>query len=245
MKKYDHVIIIPARYKSSRFPGKPLAQIKGKSMIQRVWERCCLAVTSDIIFVATDDERIAEHCKELGIQIIMTSKDCMTGTDRLFDASKKIDAITYINVQGDEPLLDPQDIIDVIEMSKREPNNIVNAMCKINSETDFRSSTIPKVVTRPDGRLLYMSRGAIPTSKTFEFKAAYKQVCIYALPKNSLKDFASVEKKTSLEEIEDIEILRFLELGYEVSMIEVSSASIAVDIPEDVLRVEAALNEMS
>ena len=245
MKKYDHVIIIPARYKSSRFPGKPLVRINGKSMIQRVWERCCLAVTRDIVFVATDDERIAQHCQELGIQIIMTSKDCMTGTDRLFDASKQIDAITYINVQGDEPLLDPQDITDVIEQAKLNPNNIVNAMCVIASESDFRSSTVPKVVTRPDGRLLYMSRAAIPTSKVLDFKSAYKQVCIYAFPKNSLKDFSSVDEKTPLEKIEDIEILRFLELGYEVNMTEVSSASIAVDIPEDVARVEAVLNEMS
>jgi 3-deoxy-manno-octulosonate cytidylyltransferase (CMP-KDO synthetase) len=245
MKKYEHVIIIPARFKSSRFPGKPLVIINGKSMIERVWERCCLAVNKDIIFVATDDDRIANHCQELGIQIIMTSENCLTGTDRLFDASKQIDATTYINVQGDEPLLDPKDITDVIEQSKLTPNNIVNAMCVIESEHDFKSSTVPKVVTRPDGRLLYMSRAAIPTSKSLDFKSAYKQVCIYAYPKNSLKDFSFVNEKTPLENIEDIEILRFLELGYEVNMIEVSSSSIAVDIPEDVSRVEDALNENS
>lgn len=245
MKKHDHVIIIPARYESSRFPGKPLVNINGKSMIERVWNRCCLAVDKSIVFVATDDQRIANHCQDKGIQIIMTSGTCMTGTDRLFEASKYIDAVTYINVQGDEPLINPQDIIDVITQAKLKPDDVINAMCEIELETDFRSSTVPKVVTRPDGRLLYMSRAAIPTSKTFDFHSAYKQVCIYAFPKQSLEDFTSVKDKTPLEKIEDIEILRFLELGYEVSMLKVSSVSIAVDVPDDVIRVENALNEIN
>jgi len=243
MKKHEHVIIIPARYKSSRFPGKPLVAINGKSMIERVWQRCCMAIDQSFVFVATDDLRIAEHCQEKGIQVIMTPDSCLTGTDRLFEASKHIDAVTYINVQGDEPLLDPQDITDVITQAKLKPDDIVNGMCEIELETDFRSPNVPKVVVRPDGRLLYMSRAAIPTSKKFEFKSAYKQVCIYAFPKKSLEDFTAVKEKTPLEKIEDIEILRFLELGYEVSMLKVSSASIAVDVPEDVARVERALNE--
>ncbi|WP_260260065.1 3-deoxy-manno-octulosonate cytidylyltransferase [Vibrio intestinalis] len=244
MKKTDYIIVIPARYKSSRFPGKPLVEINGKSMIERVWLRCCLAVDKSIVFVATDDQRIFSHCKDKGIQVIMTSEDCLTGTDRVFEVSKHIDATTYINVQGDEPLLDPQDIIDVIELAKKNDSDVINAMCKITDENDFRSSTIPKVVTRPDGRLLYMSRGAIPTSKNLDFHAAYKQVCIYAFPKKSLQDFSSVKGKTPLESIEDIEILRFLELGYEINMLEVSSSSIAVDVPEDVTRVERELNEV-
>ncbi len=241
MKKHEHVIIIPARYKSSRLPGKPLVEINGKSMIERVWERCCLALSQDLVFVATDDNRIVEHCHNRGIKVIETSEACMTGTDRLFEASLEIDAETFINVQGDEPLLNPQDILDVIACSKLNPNDIINAMCKIELESDFRSTTVPKVVARPDGRLLYMSRAAIPTSKNLEFKSAYKQVCIYAFPKKSLNDFASVDDKTPLEKMEDIEILRFLELGYEVNMIEVTSESIAVDVPEDVTRVEAYL----
>lgn len=242
MKKHEHVIIIPARYESSRFPGKPLVEINGRSMIERVWQRCCMAVDSEIVFVATDDQRIVEHCQSKGIQTIMTPNTCLTGTDRIFEASKKIDATTYINVQGDEPLLDPQDIIDVIGQAKLKPNDIVNAMCEIDLESDFRSSTVPKVVARPDGRLLYMSRAAIPTTKNFEFKFAYKQVCIYAFPKSSLSAFASVGTKTPLEKLEDIEILRFLEIGYEVHMIKVSSTSIAVDVPEDVARVQRVLD---
>jgi 3-deoxy-manno-octulosonate cytidylyltransferase (CMP-KDO synthetase) len=243
--KNKFVIIIPARFKSSRFPGKPLIDLCGKSMINRVWERCCLALPKQLVYVATDDGKIAKHCEDLGIQVIMTPARCLTGTDRVYEASKKVEAEIYINVQGDEPLIDPEDIRKVIETSNCYPNNVVNAMCTINNEKDFYSSTVPKVVTRPDGRLLYMSRAAIPTNKSLEFTLAKKQVCIYAFPKNSLEKFTSVESKTSLEEIEDIEILRFLELGYEVNMIEVSTSSVAIDIPSDVIRVEAILNEQS
>jgi 3-deoxy-manno-octulosonate cytidylyltransferase (CMP-KDO synthetase) len=236
------VIIIPARFKSSRFPGKPLVSLCGKSMIHRVWERCCLALPKELVYVATDDLNISDHCDALGIQVIMTPSSCLTGTDRVYEASKIVAADIYINVQGDEPLIDPNDIKQVIATSTRYPDNIVNAMCPIASEYDFYSSTVPKVVTRPDGRLLYMSRAAIPTNKKLEFGAAKKQVCIYAFPKNSLEKFSCVEAKTPLEEIEDIEILRFLELGYDVNMIEVSASSVAIDVPADVDRVEAILN---
>ncbi len=243
--KNKFVIIIPVRFNSTRFPGKPLIDLCGKSMIHRVWERCCLALPKQLVYVATDDGQIAKHCEDLGIQVIMTADNCLTGTDRVYEASKKVEAEIYINVQGDEPLIDPEDIKQVMETSNCYPDNIVNAMCSINNEKDFYSSTVPKVVTRPDGRLLYMSRSAIPTNKNLEFTSAKKQVCIYAFPKKSLEKFTSVESKTSLEEIEDIEILRFLELGYEVNMIEVSSSSVAIDIPADVVRVEAILNEQS
>lgn len=237
----DFIIVIPARYSSSRFPGKPLAMIDGKSMIQRVWERCCEAVDEKLVYVATDDERISQHCVQRGIQCLKTSENCLTGTDRVYEVSTLVDAKCYINVQGDEPLLEPQDILKVIAEAARKPNDIINAMCHLELESDFRSSSVPKVVSRPDGRLLYMSRAAIPTTKSFEFKSAFKQVCIYAFPKIALKSYASVNKKTTLEAIEDIEILRFLELGYEVSMIKVSSSSIAVDFPEDIRRVEEVL----
>jgi 3-deoxy-manno-octulosonate cytidylyltransferase (CMP-KDO synthetase) len=108
-------------------------------------------------------------------------------------------------------------------------------------ESDFRSPTIPKVVARPDGRLLYMSRGGIPTDKSLVFNRAMKQVCIYAFDKRSLAAFAATGKKTPLEAIEDIEILRFLEIGFDVQMVEVSQASVSVDVPEDVKRVCDAL----
>lgn len=195
------------------------------------------------MYVATDDLRIADHCEQMGIQVVMTPEGCLTGTDRVHAAAKLVGADIYINVQGDEPLIDPDDIKLIIEASKRNPNSIINAMCSISNKRDFLSPTIPKVVVRPDGRLLYMSRAGIPSNKNLDFVSAKKQVCIYAFPKNSLEAFTSVNSKTPLEEIEDIEVLRFMEIGYDVEMIEVSSSSVAIDIPGDVARVEAILNE--
>jgi len=236
------VIIIPARMKSTRFPGKPLALINDKSMIFRVWEQCVKALDQKSVYVATDNEEIASHCLALGIKSLLTSESCLTGTDRVYEASLQVDADIYINVQGDEPLIDPGDITAVIECARKNPQSIINAMCPISSEEEFYNSTVPKVVARPDGKLLYMSRSAIPTNKTLEFQTANKQVCIYAFPIKALKAFYDYGKKTPLEAIEDIEILRFIEMNIEVTMLPVSTASIAVDVPDDIKKVESALN---
>jgi len=235
------VIIIPARYQSTRLPGKPLIDICGQSMIQRTYDRCCQALSDKDVFVATDDDRIVRHCLNNNINVVMTPGSCKTGTDRVFEASKKIEADVYINVQGDEPIINPKDVKKVIETSKDNPNTIINAMCTID-EGEFNNYNIPKVVCRKNGQLLYASRAGIPTTKNMEYVFAYKQVCIYAFPKKSLSDFASVSKKSSLEEVEDIEILRFLELGYDVQMVEVSNTSLAVDVLEDVEKVREILN---
>ncbi len=235
-------IIIPARYESGRFPGKPLALIRGRPMIHWVYSRCVeSSVPPARIYVATDDDRIALACRLHNIQTVMTSSDCRTGTDRVYEASQQIDADMFINVQGDEPMVKPDDIDLVISAARRDPTVVYNAMCPITSDEDFRNSSIPKVVCRPDGSLLYASRAAIPTTKSCTFVAAFKQVCIYAFPRDALRSFASATKKTPLEAIEDIEILRFIEMGRTVTMVKVSGASIAVDHPEDILRVEAAL----
>jgi 3-deoxy-manno-octulosonate cytidylyltransferase (CMP-KDO synthetase) len=238
----DVAIIIPARYQSSRFPGKPMIDILGVSMIHRVWKQCVEVLPSECIFVATDSKEILSHCNDRNIQVIMTSDSCLTGTDRVYEAAKKINARMIINVQGDEPLVDPKDIQSVIYEANKYPDQIINAMCPITDEKDYRSVNIPKVVANLDGDLLYMSRSMIPTNKNSTFSGAWKQVCIYAFPLPALKLFSSVNQKTPLELIEDLEILRFLELGYNVKMIEVSTSSIAVDIPNDVKKVEDAIH---
>lgn len=229
-----YAVVIPARYKSSRFPGKPLIDLLGKTMIQHVWERCCKAVGHDFVYVATDSQKIEGVCKEFGAQVIMTSSECLTGTDRLAEANEKLNVDFIINVQGDEPLIDPKDICKVIEAYKEKPETIVNAMCKIVSDEEFRSFTVPKVVVSKTNKLLYMSRSPIPISKKNKFHFGHKQVCIYAFSKNHLTFFAKENKKTPVEEVEDIEILRFLENDIPVQMIEVEAGSIAVDTPEDV-----------
>ncbi|ATH82694.1 3-deoxy-manno-octulosonate cytidylyltransferase [Ectopseudomonas mendocina] len=237
----EALIIIPARYASSRYPGKPLVDIAGKTLLQRVWERCVPVLGKEGVVVATDDQRIVEHCQAIGARWVMTPSTCLTGTDRLAAASLQLQADIYINVQGDEPLIQPEDIQRVIDLAAKHPGQVLNAYCAIKEEQDYLSRNVPKVVKRPDGRLLYMSRAPIPGTKGAEFVRADKQVCIYAFPPEALQAYAARTEKTPLEQLEDIEILRFLELGYEVRMVEVSGSSIAVDAPEDVARVVAAL----
>ncbi|MEI2393376.1 3-deoxy-manno-octulosonate cytidylyltransferase, partial [Priestia megaterium] len=233
----NYSVIIPARYESSRLPGKPLVDLLGIPMIIRTYQQCAKACDPKKIYVATDDERIKLICQEKNINVLMTSKQCLTGTDRVAECINYLDSEVFINVQGDEPLFNPEDLKTMIRKIEEFPNEILNGYCEIKSEREFRSHSIPKVVFNTDNKLLYMSRGAIPNNKNNEFLKAWRQVCVYAFPKNSLKNFNEQKEKTPLESLEDIEILRFLELGHEVRMIELSNQSIAVDNPSDVQRV--------
>lgn len=235
MSKY--VVAIPARLKSTRLPEKPLIDILGKSMIQRTYEQCVKAVSKELVYVVTDSNAIKNHCEERDMQVVMTSEECLTGTDRIAEFSDYVDAEYYINVQGDEPLINPLDISLVIQMIDVYPEEILNGYTRILEEDDYRSFSVPKLVFREDKRLMYMSRAAIPSNKKNVFDKAYRQVCIYSFPKKCLHAFRSQNVKTPVEDIEDIEILRFLELGYDVRMIEMSSESIAVDHVEDVEKV--------
>ena len=234
------VIIIPARYKSSRFPGKPLTPILGKPMILWVAEICSHALPIESVFIATDDSRIKEVVERAGFKAVMTSEKALTGTDRIADAANQIDADIYINVQGDEPLLDPKDILSIIESKKKYPNEIINGYCKISDNENSDSLNIPKVVFNENNQMVYMSRNLIPGTKSKDFKPAnyYKQVCIYAFSKKDLLNYVDFGRKGTLELYEDIEILRFLDIGIPIRLVETNNASMAVDVPEDVVRVE-------
>lgn len=232
-----YVIIIPARLKSRRLPGKPLLDICGKPMILRTYLRCLQVVKKNKIFVATDSNKIKDLCISKNINCIMTPKSCLTGTDRVFEASKKIKADIYINLQGDEPLFNPKDITKVIKHSLKHPKDIVTGYCKIKDNDEFRSLHIPKVVFSKSGNLLYASRAPIPLNKKNKFVKAYRQVCIYAFPKNILKKF-NKPKKTPLEFIEDIEYLRFLEEDINIKCLMLSDRSIAVDTVSDLNKVK-------
>lgn len=235
----DYIVVIPARLKSTRLPEKPLIEIMGKSIIQRTYEQCLKAVEEELVYVATDSDRIYKHCEALGMNVLMTSDKALTGTDRVSEVAKRIKAKYYINVQGDEPVFNPEDIKTLLAKIKlfSDDSIIINGFAPIKTENEFNSPSVPKVVFRPNGDLLYMSRSPIPGNKSLKFNKAWRQVCIYAFPYEALMNFSSVEK-TVLEEEEDIEILRFLELNYTVKMIELSSQSIPVDLPEDILKVE-------
>ena len=234
MKYY---LVIPARYNSKRFPGKPLIDICGIPMIIRTYNQCKKVVPKSKILIATDDKRIKVVCEKKKIKVIMTSKKCLTGTDRIAEVAKKLKADFYLNIQGDEPICHPGDIKKLLLTAKRNPKTIINGYTEIKNKKLFYSGHIPKVVFRKDGRLLYQSRAPIPTTINKRFVKSWRQVCIYSLPFKSLIAFKSVRKKTPLEKLEDCELLRFLELGYEVKMIKMSDKSISVDTKENLIQV--------
>lgn len=233
----DYLLVIPARYQSKRLPGKPLLDIKGLPMIIRTFNQCNKVVPRSKILVATDDKRIKKVCDENNINSIITSKRCLTGTDRIAEVSKKIRKDFYINVQGDEPICNPNDIKKIIKSAKKLPNQIINGFTEIKEKRSYYSPHIPKVVFNNDGNLLYMSRAPIPSNKKQKFIKAWRQVCIYSFPYKSLKAYTSLKRKTTLESIEDLESNRFIELGYKIKMLKLSNKSIAVDTKEDLLAV--------
>ena len=237
-------IIIPARFKSSRFPGKPLAKILGEEMILRVAKICQKAVGKKNVFVATDNLKIKKVCSNFKLNVLMTSPNCATGTDRIFLASKKIKSKIIVNVQGDEPLIKISDILKIIKFKKKNPDKVVCGFSSIRSR-DARNVNIPKVVINKNNRLIYMSRSLIPGAKKNSIKRNFfKQVCIYAFNKRELKKFYNFKKKFSKnEKAEDIEILRFLELDIPVKMVKVSGSSMAVDIKSDIKKVEKKLKK--
>jgi len=237
--------IIPARYQSSRFPGKPLALLLGKPMILYVAEITALALGEENTWVATDDQRIADVVKSAGFNVAITSGAALTGTDRVWEAARQVKANIYVNIQGDEPLLNPKDIELIVAEKKKRVKGVVNGMCRLLPHEDSSNVNIPKVITTENNRMVYMSRVAIPGFKSSHNKPAYymKQVCIYAFTYEELEAFGRFGRKSTLEKYEDIEILRYLDLSIPVFMAETDSTSLAVDIPEDVPIVEKALRK--
>lgn len=235
--------IIPARYKSSRFPGKPLALILGKPMILHVADIVEKALGKDNTYIATDSEKIKEVVERAGYNVVMTSEDCLTGTDRLSEVAKKVDADIYINIQGDEPMVNPLDILKIAKVKEDNFNFIINGMSKLTEEEDPENINIPKVLVNKDNELIYMSRLAIPGIKdVIKGKPLYKkQVCIYAFNKQELDAFGKTTGKAKFELYEDIEILRFFDLNMPIKMVETTGSSLAVDVPEDIELVENAL----
>jgi 3-deoxy-manno-octulosonate cytidylyltransferase (CMP-KDO synthetase) len=180
---------------------------------------------------------------EFGAAVEMTSSACLTGTDRVAEVANRRNADWYINVQGDEPFVSPAGIRTVIDATRSVANEVaaINTMCVIVEEADFRSETVPKPVTDIHGRLLYISRAAIPTDKRLRFHTAYRQIGLYAFRLSALQLYQPGAEKTLLENIEDIEILRLLENGLRIHMVNVPLGGPAVDTPEDLQKAEEYL----
>ena len=239
----DEIIcVIPVRLASSRLPHKPLIDICGKPMIQRTFERARMVFGPKNTFIATDSQEIASIMKEFTQNISITSSECLTGTDRIAEFAEIHSSRTYINLQGDEPIMPIENLQKIKDAALIHPKSIINGFGALKGRAEFESPSVPKVVFNEKFDLLYMSRATIPDSKDKTFKLGYKQICVYSFPKLALQELRSWTTKTQFESIEDIEILRFLEKGFNIKMIELDSNTIAVDTMDDLNRVKTIIS---
>lgn len=233
--------MIPARMGSTRFPGKPLAPILGRSMIEHVYRRSAMCKLLDDVWVATCDQEIMEAVTAFGGKAVMTSDRHERASDRIAEAMQHSDADIVVMVQGDEPMTDPQMIEASVEPFLSEDKQImcVNLVARIESEEEFENPNTIKVVMDEDNFAVYMSREPIPTRHRLPFGQlpAFKQVCIIPFTRNGLELFTRLPP-TPLEETESIDMLRFIEHGYRVKMVETTLFTHAVDTADDLKRVE-------
>jgi 3-deoxy-manno-octulosonate cytidylyltransferase (CMP-KDO synthetase) len=247
-KKISVVGIIPARYASDRFPGKPLVQIAGKSLIQRTFENAKCSPSLDEILVATDDFRIFDHVKKFGGNVVMTSSHCPSGTERLAevirDTPRFHDAEIIINIQGDEPLLQPETIDRVITALKISPEAVMStSVTPLSTEEEAFNYSVCKCVIDKNHHALYFSRALIPSGKTGKWQpnaTYYKHMGIYGYRREFLLEYARL-KPTPLQLTEDLEQLKVLEHGHKIKVIIVDTDSVGVDTPEDVKKIERLL----
>ena len=226
------IAVIPARYQSSRFPGKPLANICGKPMLWWVYNQAKKVPLLDDVIIATDDERIASACEVHNIKYIMTSTEHNTPTSRLYEVSTKIESDLYVFIGGDEPLIDPLAVSRVVERAKVNDYEVTHAMTKIRTAPEVVDFTNIKVVVSTDNLLLYTTRSPLPYPKgglDFDYM---KFVGIGVFSKSALS-FYNDTPKSKLEKIEECDLLRFIDKRIPVEMVEVSCRNVSVDTPKD------------
>ncbi len=236
--------IIPSRYASTRFPGKPLADIQGKSMIQRVYEQAKKAKRVDRVVVATDDDRIAEHVKSFGGEVIMTSASHPSGTDRCYEATTKLNThYDYVlNIQGDEPFIDPDLIDELADILKDKNVELATLVRKVDREEILTDRGEAKVVLNSNSQALYFSRQAIPflreagATPWHELHTFYHQIGLYAYRSDILEKITRLPVST-LEKAELLEQLRWLENGFQITCGITELESYSIDRPEDIDRV--------
>lgn len=233
--------VIPARYQSSRFPGKPLALILDKPMIWWVYQQCLKVDELDEVYVATDDQRIFDTCQALGMRVVMTSDQCHTGTDRVGEVAAKIAGDLFVNIQGDEPLIEPQMIRDIIGIFNDPAVYYGSLRKQITDEAEIHAPSTVKVVVDKNEDALYFSRSVIPSNvKDGKLARVYRHVGIYAYKRDFLMTFIQLPP-TELEAGEGLEQLRALENGYKLRVHETQYDTIGVDLPEHIAMVEAIL----
>lgn len=237
--------IIPARYASSRFPGKPLIDLNGKTMIQRVYEGASKSKLLSEVIVATDDERIFAEVQGFGGKVVMTSEDHRTGTDRCGEVASQSDADVVINIQGDEPLIDYRQLDQLLEAFTDSKVQIATLGIADVSEEDKQNPNRIKLVLNHQNDALYFSRSGIPNEhhsnqadrERFPF---FRHIGVYAYRKKTLLELVNLEP-TELEKIESLEQLRWMYYGYSIRVVETNIETPNIDVPEDVEKVRAFL----
>jgi 3-deoxy-manno-octulosonate cytidylyltransferase (CMP-KDO synthetase) len=234
--------IIPARMASSRYPGKPLVNIGGLTMIEHVYRRTLLSHAIQDLYVATPDRVICEAVKAFGGKVIMTSDRHERGTDRVAEAAQDLDGDIIANIQGDEPLLIP-DLLDAMVNALHEDIALsaTNLMVPIENIEEFKSPNSVKVVINAEGFAMYFSRQPIPTQKTFSNTAVYRQLGLYAFRKNILMRYRDLPQMP-LEQLESVDMLRLLEHGIPLKMVLCRRGTIGVDTPSDRQKAEEELS---
>lgn len=231
--------IIPARYESRRFPGKPLALIQGRPMLQWVYERACRAATLDRVVIATDDQRIVQTAQDFGAEAQLTSPTHRSGTERVAEVASGMEYPIVVNIQGDEPLLHYELVDKLVEALQDDSLPMATAARKTYDLDLLADNNIVKVVINLQGEALYFSRSPIPFDVVDYF---FHHIGIYGFQKDYLLRFGQMPC-SRLEEIEKLEQLRALENGARIKVIETDLSSLSVDIPQDILKVEQALQE--
>ncbi len=236
--------VIPARYNSSRFPGKLLVRAAGKTILQRTFERASDCPDIDELYVATDDERIANHVQSLGGQVIWTSPECKNGTERIIEAlrshSRLQQASIIVNLQGDHPCTEPGTIGAIIQKLKSDKEAVMStAVTAIKNIEDFQSPHIVKAVFDREGNALYFSRSPIPYSRD-PSSLGYAHIGIYCFRRTFLLSDLGAEL-TPLQKSEDLEQLKILELGHRIKIAIVDEIPMGVDTPQDLVKLEKYL----
>ena len=248
MTKQRVIGVIPARWASTRLPGKPLAMIAGKPMIQRVVEQVVKAKLLDAVLVATDDQRVVDAVGSFNIpdvKAVMTREDHPSGTDRIAEAVADAACDVVINIQGDEPLIEPELIDQLAEVMAEGDWDMATAAAPIESDEDLNNPSIVKAVFSADGQALYFSRAPIPFVRDEETDASgahWRHLGIYAYRRDYLLKLVA-EPPCALENLEKLEQLRALHIGCRMNVLQVADVGIGVDTPEDVERVERILKE--
>lgn len=251
-KSMNAIGVIPARYASTRFEGKVLADLGGKPVIQHVYERAKEANLLDDLIVACDDEKVKEAVVKFGGKAILTSPDQPTGTDRLTEVVNPLDVKVVVNIQGDEPFVQPSMINSIVlELLNNPKAGMATIIKRIEDEKELYDPNVVKVVIDKDGYALYFSRNFIPfvrerdaSKPILEAVAFYKHIGLYGYTKDFLFTFKNLPK-SKLEETEELEQLRALEHGYKIKTIITKFDTVGIDTPEDLERAKALLSSLS